>query len=131
MKSNKSLKDYRISLTPQYNGAIIKNDTNYGAKYGNQICANIRDNDHIPNHHYHATATKHMLAHRHTKQSHYRPYRILNIDVSVEFAQQHASYVDMTIPASQHKSRGSILQTYNINTSDHHAQPINPQSTPS
>ena len=54
MKSNKSLKDYRTSLTPQCNGAIIKNDTNNGNKYGNQICVNIRDNDHLPNHRHHA-----------------------------------------------------------------------------
>ena len=54
MKSNKSLKDYRTSLTPQYNGAIIKNDANQGDRYRNQIYANIRDNDHIPDHHYHA-----------------------------------------------------------------------------
>ena len=57
-------------------------------------------------------------------QSHYRPYLILNIDVSVEFAQQHASYVDMTIIASIYKSRDSTLPTYNINTSDHHTHTI-------
>ena len=54
MKSNKSLKDYRTSLTPQYNGAIKINDANQGDRYGNQICANIRNNDHLPNHHNHA-----------------------------------------------------------------------------
>ena len=53
-------------------------------------------------------------------QSHYRTYRILNIDASVELANQHASYVDMTIRASPHKRRRSILPTYNIKTSDHH-----------
>ena len=52
-------------------------------------------------------------------QYHYRPYRILNIDFSVEFAQQHASFVDMTIHACPHKNRVSALPTYNINTSDH------------
>ena len=57
-------------------------------------------------------------------QSNYRPYLALNIDVSVEFAQQHASCVDVTIPASIHKSRVSTLPTYNINTSDHHTHPI-------
>ena len=57
-------------------------------------------------------------------QSHYRPYLILNLDVSVEFAQQHASCVDMTILASLHKSRVSTLPTYNINTSDHYTYPI-------
>ena len=68
-------------------------------------------------------------------QSHYRPYLILNLDVSVEFAQQHASCVDMTIMASPHKSRASILPTYNINTSDQQTHPciLNtlPCSTPS
>ena len=58
------------------------------------------------------------------KQSHYRPYIVLNIDVSVEFARQHASYVDMIIRASQHKSRAPTLPTYNINTSDHHTHTI-------
>ena len=53
-------------------------------------------------------------------KSHYRPYIILNFDISVEFAQQHASCVDMTIRASIYKSRVSILPTYNINTSDRH-----------
>ena len=57
-------------------------------------------------------------------QSHCRPYHILNIDISVKLAQQHASYVDMTIPASPHKSRGSTLPKYNINTSGQHTQPI-------
>ena len=52
------------------------------------------------------------------------PYRILNIDISVEFARQHASCVDMTIRASPHKSRVSILPTYNINTSDHQTHQI-------
>ena len=57
-------------------------------------------------------------------QSHYRTYRILNIDASVELANQHASYVDMTIRASPHKRRRSILPTNNINTSDHHTHTI-------
>ena len=54
----------------------------------------------------------------------YRPHLILNIDVCVVLAHQHASDVDMTINASQHKSRVSILTTYKINKSDHHAYPI-------
>ena len=57
-------------------------------------------------------------------QSHYRPYMISNLDISVELAQQHASCVDITIRASPHKSRDSILPTYNINASDHHTHPI-------
>ena len=57
-------------------------------------------------------------------QSPYRPYLILNIDVSVEFARQHASYVDMTPQANPHKSRLSTLPSYNINTSDHHTPTI-------
>ena len=77
------------------------------------------------------TTTKHMLAHHHTKQSHYRPYHILNVNVSVEFSQQHASCVDMTILASQHKSSFSKLPTYNINTSDHHTHNALQCSTPS
>ena len=61
-------------------------------------------------------------------QSHCRPYRILNIDAGVELAQQHASCVDMTIPASHHKSCVSILPTYNINISDHHTLPCSTSS---
>ena len=57
-------------------------------------------------------------------QSHCRPYHILNIDISVKLAQQHASCVDLTIRASIHKSRHSKLPTYNINTSDHHTRQI-------
>ena len=59
-------------------------------------------------------------------QSHYRSYIILNIDISMEFASQHASCVDMTSRASIHKSRESTLPTYNINKSD----PIHTQYTP-
>ena len=51
-------------------------------------------------------------------------YQIMNIDVSVEFVCQHASCVDFTIPAGNHKSRPSILPTYNINASDHHTLPM-------
>ena len=57
-------------------------------------------------------------------QFHYCPYLALNIDDSVEFAQQHASCVDITTHASPHKSRESTLPTYNINTSDHHTHTI-------
>ena len=62
MKSNKSLKDYRTSLTPQYNGAIIKKMiqvrvTNMKTKYV-PISATTTTTT--------RTATKHMLAHRYT-----------------------------------------------------------------
>ena len=59
------------------------------------------------------------------RRSHNRPYRVLNIDVGIEFARQHASDADLTIEASQRKRRESILPTYNNYTSDQpHAQPI-------
>ena len=44
-------------------------------------------------------------------------YRVLNIDVCIVLDHQHASNVDMTPMASQHKSRVSILPTYNNSTS--------------
>ena len=125
MKSTKSLKDYRTSLTPQYNGAIIKK----WYKLGWQIWKpNMRQypwqrpssQPPLPR-----AQPLHTCSHITTLyQSHYRPYRALNIDVSLEFAQQHASCVDMTIRASCHKSRESILPTYNSNTSEHHTHPL-------
>ena len=129
MKSNQSLKDYRTSLTPQYNGAIIKK----WYKLGWQIWKpNMRQ---YPQQRWHSQPPPprvqplqplNTCSHIATQyQSHYRPYLILtNIDVSMEFARQHASCVDLTIPASPHKNRASILPTYNINTSDHHTHPI-------
>ena len=121
MKSFKSLKDNRTSATTKCNGAIMKTWYKLWWQNQNQICANIRNNDDIPNHHCHAHTCWHITT---QLQYHCRPYLILNIDISVELAQQHTSCVDMTIRASQHKSRGSILPTHNINTSDHHTYPI-------
>ena len=67
MKSNKSLKDYRTSLTPQYNGAIIKQMiqvrvTNMKTKYVPISVTTIT----FPTTTTTRTATKHMLADRHT-----------------------------------------------------------------
>ena len=125
MKSNKSLKDYRTSLTPQYNGAIIKQMIQTMVTiWKPNMCQYPRQRPHsqppLPR-----AQPLNICSHIATQyQSHYRPYLILNLDVSVEFAQQHASCVDMTIMASPHKSRVSKQLTYNINTSDHHTHTV-------
>ena len=107
MKSNKSLKDSRILLTPQWN---------YGYKIKTKYVPISVTTMTFP------TTTTTRIATQ--LQSPYRPYRILNIDNSMKLAHQHASCVDTTHPASIHKSRLSILPTYNINTSDHYTHPI-------
>ena len=120
MKSNKSLKDYRTSLTPQYNGAIMKKWYKLGRQiWKPNMCLYPWQRPHSqpPRPRAQPLNTCSHITTQH--QSHNRPYRILNIDASVEFAQQHASCVDMTIRACPHKNRPSILPTYNINTSDH------------
>ena len=132
MKSNKSLKDYRTSLTPQYNGAIIKKWYKLGWQiWKPNMCQYSRQRPHsqptLPR-----AQPLNTCSHIATQlQSHYRPYIISNIDVSVEFAHQHASCVDITTRASIHKSRASKLPTYNINTSDHHTHNTLSCSTPS
>ena len=126
MKSIKSLKDYRILSTTKWNGAITKTWYKlWWHIWKPNMCQYRKQRPSsqppIPR----ARPPLNTCSHIATQyQSHYHPYRILNIDVSVKLSQQHSSCVDMTIQASQHKSRVSILPTYNINISDHHTHPI-------
>ena len=131
MKSSKSLKEYRTSSSTTCNGAIMKKDANYGYNIKTKYVTISATTTIFPTTTTTRTATKHMLAHRYVEQAPYRPYRILIIDISIELAQQHASCVDMTIPASQNKSRASTLPTYNVNTSDPYTHNTHPRSTPS
>ena len=54
MTSNKSPRDYRTSSPTKCNGAILKTRYKLWWQNQNQTCANIRDNNDIPNHHDHA-----------------------------------------------------------------------------
>ena len=127
MQSIKSLKDYRISSTTKCNGAIMKTWYKLWCHIKKpNMCQYPQQRRHsqpppLPR----AQPPLNTCSHITTQlQSHYRPYHILNIGISVEVARQHASCVDVTNPASIHKRRVSTLPTYNINTSDHHSQPI-------
>ena len=129
MKSKKQVRKYRTSITTKCkiwcNFKIPINHTNYCCKGKTYVLISVTTTT-FPNTTATRTATKHMLTHHHTVQSHCRAYPILNIDTSMELAHKHASDVDITFAASQHKSSLSTLPTYNYynNTSDHHTHPI-------
>ena len=122
MKPKKPMRKFRTSITTKCklwcNYKIPINHPNYCCK-GKNICTNFRDNHDIPTPLPRALPRS-TYAHIANSNDRNPTYRMLNIDICIELAKEHASDVDMTFAASQHKSRASTLTTYNKYTSDQH-----------